>query len=190
MPKYPTSNGAALGSLPQQTTSFSESSPAAADVNRLQEEVVGNDVTEPLTGRRTPFATCTRPYYADAVVVMQLLNSDVWAGMLKPFGGLRSRCLRLQALGIDSDATLLAALQQHFNPNLVESRDDLRAWTSALSQCTRVAFEKLLVAGREGWLSPVMFDRDGNTILHLALRCWDSGALRFLEGQVYFVVDV
>lgn len=188
MPKYPTSNGAAAFSrLQLQTKSQSESLPAASQVERIGEEVVGNDVTEPLTGRRTPYATCTRPYYADAVVVMQLLNSDMWAGILKPFGGLRSRCTSLQALGVDSDTRLLAALQQRFDPNLVESRDDQSAWTSALTQCARIAFEKLLVAAREGWVTPVMFDRDGNTVMHLAARCWDSRALSFLEGQVYCV---
>jgi hypothetical protein len=185
MPKYPTSNGAAaFGRLQQQAKSQSESLPAASQVDRIVEEVVGNDVTEPLTGRRTPYATCTRPYYADAVVVMQLLNSDMWAGILKPFGGLRSRCPSLQALGVDSDTSLLAALQQRFNPNLVESRDDQSAWTSALNQCARIAFEKLLAAAREGWLTPVMFDRDGNTVMHLASRSWNSSALSFLESQV------
>ena len=52
------------------------------------------------------------------------------------------------------------------------------------AQCARVAFEKLLQASKEGWLTPVVFDRDGNTVLHIAARCWDAKALCFLDGQV------
>ncbi len=187
MPKYPTSNAvAAVGTHGQH--SQSASLPAAssartndAEANKCEE----NDVTEPLTGKRTPWVTCMRPYYAAAVVVLQLLTSDLWIEVLKPFGGLRSRCPDLKTLGIDSDDALLAALHEHWRPDVVESRDEQSSWTAALKQCTRAAFIKLMAAVSEGWLSPLTFDRDGNTIMHIALRCSDSRALCFLDGQVY-----
>jgi hypothetical protein len=184
--KYPTSN--AETSLRRQqaepaTASFDRSaSKKAVDLESSQS--AGNDVTEPLTGKRTPFVTCTRPQYAAAVAVLQLLTSELWIESLKPFGGLRARCPALATLGIDSDAALLASLHEQLRPEIVKSRDELCAWTAALKQCVRVAFEKLLEASQEGWLSPLAFDRDGNTVIHIAMRCWDARALRFLDGQV------
>jgi hypothetical protein len=127
---------------------------------------------------------CIRPQYAAAVAVMQLLTSELWIETLKPFGGLRARCPALVILGIDSDAALLAALHEQLRPEAVQSRDEQSAWSAALKQCARVAFEKLLQASKEGWLTPVVFDRDGNTVLHIAARCWDAKALCFLDGQV------
>jgi hypothetical protein len=198
MPKYPTSNaesGQSRQHAGHSSPNFNFSSPTVNHSNTalargrdatFQEtkQSEGNDVTEPLTGKRTPFITCTRPQYAVAVAVMQLLTSELWIETLKPFGGLRSRCCALETLDIHSDAALLAALHEQLRPDVVTTRDDQSAWTAALKQCARVAFEKLLEASKQGWLAPMAFDRDGNTVLHIAMRCWDSRALLFLEGQV------
>ena len=192
MPKYPTSN---KGHHRQPVeTSLSPAASSAAALARAttsvpvtvgeSEQSQGNDVTEPLTGRRTAFAACIRPQYAAAVAVMQLLTSELWIETLKPLGGLRARCPALATLGIDSDAALLAVLHEQLRPEAVQSRDEQSAWCAALKQCARVAFEKLLEASKEGWLTPVVFDRDGNTVLHIAARCWDARALCFLDGQV------
>jgi hypothetical protein len=190
MPKYPTSNAAAAFSthrphtLTAPSAAVAVAAVAARSAKEFAGEADGDDVTEPLTGKRTPLATGTRPYYAAAVAVMQLLAGDIWMEALKPFGGLRSRCPDLETLGIHSDEALLAALNDRMRADFVEASGEKSAWSAALRQCARVAFEKLMAAVSEGWLSPLMFDRDGNTVMHIALRCWDARALAFLDGQV------
>jgi hypothetical protein len=154
-----------------------------ADREEASIEIEDNDVTETLTGKGVPYFACSRPYYAAAVVVMQLLTSDLWIEVLKPFGGLRSRCPALENFGIDSDAALLSALQSYWRPSDM-TRDDESAWAAALNQCAVKACHKLLAAVNQGWMTPVMFDRDGNNVMHLALRFWDARALQFLDGQV------